>query len=112
VTINVNAENEYEATELAAQEFGNSDGDIVMFHGGTDGVIYDVEVNEIEQTVNDPSDNRVRVAPGAGTDLAPDVEPKRHRRTYRCGCHRSIAAYPDDMAEAPIVCGRCGEDFS
>lgn len=60
----------------------------------------------------DPSDDRVRVAPTGGADEAPIVsEPRQHRRAYRCGCNRSILAYPADLAEAPVICGRCGGDF-
>lgn len=65
---------------------------------------------EFVPVTSDPADDRVRVAPTGGTDDTPPA-PRQNRRTFRCGCNRSILAYPTDMAEAPITCGRCGGDF-
>jgi hypothetical protein len=67
---------------------------------------------EFVPVTSDPADDRVRVAPVGGTDdNAEPPTPRQNRRTYRCGCNRSILAYPTDMAEAPVTCGRCGGDF-
>jgi hypothetical protein len=66
---------------------------------------------EFGPVTSDPADDRVRVVPTGGADDEAPPTPKQNRRTFRCGCNRSILAYPADMAEAPVVCGRCGGDF-
>src|SRR5436190_14534423 len=66
---------------------------------------------EFVPVTSDPADDRVRVAPTGGADDEAPPTPKQNRRTFRCGCNRSILAYPTDMAEAPVTCGRCGGDF-
>jgi hypothetical protein len=38
-------------------------------------------------------------------------EAKPRRQAFGCGCGREIHVRPAELAEAPITCGRCGEDF-